>query len=407
MNLKNRLLNQLQVSSRFVHFVFAHFIEDGCTYIASALAFTSLLAVVPLMSVGLAVFSSFPVFQGLADPIQNFIFENFVPASGKIVQLYLHQFTSQVSKLSIWGVTFLIVTALLVMLTIEGAMNKIWRVSASRRGVAAFLLYWAILSLAPVLLGLSLAATSYLFSMPLMISNQAPSFFLHWSPFLLSLIGFVFIYLLVPNCPVKLRDAFWGGLVAAVLFEMAKQGFAYYLSNYNTYELLYGAFATVPIFFIWVYWVWVITLLGAEISHALSVHHQRRKGHSLDGFSHAVLWLHQLWKAQHNGLGLSFNDLIDASEQPFAVDVDVMLQQLMQAGLIHASADATYRLSRDLSEVSLYDLSQALPYHLPTQNDLDHCKSSLIPEWLAVFRANNAAMKETLCIQLDALFDKI
>ena len=109
MNWKTQLIHRFYACNRFVRFVIEHVVQDDCTYIASALAFTSLLAVVPLMSVGLAVFSSFPVFQGMADPLQNFIFENFVPSTGKVVQVYLQQFTAQVSKLSIWGAVFLIV----------------------------------------------------------------------------------------------------------------------------------------------------------------------------------------------------------------------------------------------------------------------------------------------------------
>lgn len=406
MHWKKWLISYFYSCDRFVRFVIQHFIQDECTYIASALAFTSLLAVVPLMSVGLAIFSSFPVFQGLADPVQNFIFDNFVPATGKVVQAYLQQFASQVSKLSIWGVVFLIITALLVMFTIERAMNKIWRVGASRHGVPAFLLYWAILSLAPVLLGLSLAASSYLISMPLLIDHHPPSVLLNYSPFFLSLIGFTFLYVVVPNCPVKIRHAFWGGLFAAFSFEVAKQGFAFYLIRYNTYELLYGAFAAVPIFFIWVYWMWIITLLGAEISYALSVHHQRRSGISLDGFSHALLWLHQLWLAQQDGKGLTFNQLIDASNQPFTVDADEMINALIYQELIHATADGHYMLSRDLNHVTLYQLSQLLPYRLPTHLDLNDAKSSLAEQWKATFKKNDKELQKSLNVSLEDLFKK-
>lgn len=276
MTFKTRLMNALHNSRCFIGFVIQHFIQDDCTYVASALAFTTLLAIVPMMSVGLAFISAFPVFQDLIEPAQNFIFENFVPTTGKVVQGYLQQFTAQVSKLSLIGVGFLIGTALLMLFTIERAMNRIWRVASPRHGVTAILLYWAILSLTPIMLGLSLAASSYLFSIPFISNHQPPSFLLfHWTPFFFSLTGFTFLYLVVPNCRVKIRHAFWGALFAALLFEAAKQAFAYYLVNYNTYELLYGVFASIPIFFIWVYWGWVITLLGAEISYALSVRHQR------------------------------------------------------------------------------------------------------------------------------------
>jgi len=399
----NGLKKQWSSFDRFARFVINHFFQDDCTYIASALAFTSLLAVVPLMSVGFAVFSTFPVFQGMTEPVQNFIFENFVPATGKIIQEYLHQFTTQVSKLSIWGTAFLIVTSLLVMFTIEQGMNKIWRVSSSRRGVPAFLLYWAILSLGPVILGLSLAASSYLFSIPF-IADQNPSLLLHWSPFLLSLVGFCFLYMVVPNCSVRFRHAFLGGLFAAVLFETAKQLFGYYLTNYNTYELLYGAFATVPIFFVWVYWVWVITLLGAEISYALSVHHQRRSGQSMDGFSHALLWIHQLWLAQQKGKGLTFNELIDSSTHPFRIDADDMIQELCNEGLIHASANGEYMLSRDLNKISIYDLTQHLPYRLPTHTELQNATPNIAEKWLSLFNVNDKALQKTLNINLEELF---
>lgn len=406
MNRKAKLSYHFYACDRFVRFVIQHFFKDDCPYIASALAFTSILAIVPLMSVGLSVFSTFPIFQNLADPVQNFIFDNFVPASGKIVQAHLQQFASQVSKLSIWGVAFLIITALLVMFTIERAMNKIWRVSSSRHGVPALLIYWAIISLAPVILGLSLAASSYLISMPMWVAHQPPSIILHSSPVILSLIGFTFLYVIVPNCPVKINHAFWGALVATILFESAKQAFAYYLIRYNTYELLYGAFASVPIFFIWVYWVWIITLLGAEISYAFSVHHQRRDGKSLDGFSHALLWLNQLWLAQQDGKGLTFNELVDASKQPFAVDVDEMINSLIYNELIHATADGHYMLSRDLSHITLYDLTQLLPYRLPTHMELNYPKSSLAEQWKVAFRKNDADLQKSLNINLKELFNK-
>ncbi|BCA94496.1 UPF0761 membrane protein [Legionella antarctica] len=406
MEFKARIINQFYSCDRFFRFVIQHFIQDECAYIASALAFTSLLAVVPLMSVGFAIFSTFPVFHGLADPVQNFIFDNFVPSTGKIIQGYLQQFSSQVTKLSTWGLVFLIITALLVMFTIENAMNKIWRINNSRHGVPAFLLYWAILSLAPVMLGLSLVASSYLFSIPLLIDHHAPSFLLHLTPFLFSLVGFTFLYMIVPNCPVKFRHAFWGGLFAAVLFETAKKGFAYFLTRFDTYELLYGAFASVPIFFIWIYWVWLITLLGAEISYAFSVHHQRRGGKALDGFSHALLWLYHLWIVQQIGKGLTFNELIDSSSQPFSVDVDEMINALIYQELIHATAEGHYMLSRDLNQVTLYDLTQLLPYRLPTDLELQYSKSSLAEQWRAAFRRNDEELQKSLSISLEELFKK-
>lgn len=405
MNWKHKIINKLYEGARFVRFVALHFINDDCTYRASALAFTSLLAVIPLMTISFAILSSVPVFHELSGPVQDFIFENFVPATGKTIQEYLKQFALQVPNLSVWGVAILFISALLVMVTIEQAMNKIWRAPSSRHGVAAFLLYWAILSLGPVFIGLSLAASSYIFSLPF-IHNSTPSILISFVPFLLSLTGFTFLYVVVPNCPVKFTHGLRGGLIAAILFESAKQAFAYYLSRYNSYQLLYGAFAIVPIFFIWVYWLWIITLLGAEISYAFSVHHQRRVGKPLDGFSHALLWLHQLWLHQKEGKGVSLDELINATHHPFAIDINEMINTLTSKGFIHSTNDGLFMLSRDLRELTLYDLSQELPYHLPTSSDIEHLDDSPIDDWRVVFKKNNKGLQKSLTINLSELFSQ-
>lgn len=277
MRLKLKLPNWLHRIFSFICFVANNFIQDDCPYRASALAFVTLLAIVPFMIVSFAILSSFPVFQDLKEPLQNFIFTNFVPNTGKIIQMHLQQFADQVSRLSILGIIFLLVTTFLLMFTIERSMNTIWRVHAHREAIAAFLLYWAILSLTPIFLGLSLAASSYIVSCSLLVNHQVPPVLFDLAPYVFSFMGFTFLYVVVPNHPIKLHHGVIAGLIATALFESAKQSFAYYLIHFNFYQLLYGAFATVPIFFIWVYWVWLITLLGAEISYALSVHSQHLK----------------------------------------------------------------------------------------------------------------------------------
>lgn len=406
MNWKALIISKYYECKQFIRFVLKHFAQDDCAYIASALAFTSLLAIVPLMTVSLTIFSTFPIFKGFSQPLQDFVFTNFIPTTGTMVQFYIQQFSSQVSKLPVWGILLLLITALLMLFTIERAMNKIWRVTSGRHGVSAFLLYWAILSLAPILIGLSIAISSYLFSttLPLPLNNPLLSLLIHYSPFFLSLLGFFFLYTIVPNCSVKIRHAFFGALVATILFELAKESFAYFLTRYNVYELIYGAFAILPLFFIWVYWAWIITLLGAEISYAFSVHHQRRSGHALDGFSHALLWLHKLWLAQKKGKGLNFNELIDAIANPFAVDADEMINILTQQELIHSTADGHYMLSRDLNHLSLYQLSQILPYRLPPHTTLEYLDTPLEEQWNTTLKKGDAELQKTFDINLETLF---
>ena len=403
MSLLQKLKEKLEESKRFLSFVAHHFIDDDCIYRASALAFTTLLALVPLMSVSFTILSVVPVFQNLADPLQDFIFANFVPTTGKIIQNYLQSLATQVSKLSVMGVFFLFSIALLVMYTIERAMNKIWRVSLSRQGISAFLLYWAIVSLAPVLLGLSIVISSYFLSIPFIASHDTPML-LSYLPFLFSFAGFTFLYVVVPNCPVRLIHGLYGGIIAAVLFESAKLAFAYYLTHYNTYQLLYGAFATVPIFFVWIYWVWFITLLGAEFSYAFSVHHQRRPGLPLDGFSHALLCLYQLSLAQIEGKELTTDELINASQQAYAVDVGHILRLLIDLKLIKTTSDGHYILSRDLNHLTLYELAQLLPYRLPNVAELMNHEEMITAGWQEPLQKADQELKNTLTISLSQLF---
>jgi membrane protein len=403
MDLKQKLTEKLQESKRFVGFVARHFIEDDCPYRASALAFSTLLAIVPMMAVGFAILSTFPAFQNLVVPIQNFIFANFVPSTGQIIQNYLQLLATQASKLSSIGVFFLFIVALLVMYTIEQAMNKIWRINSSRHGISAFLLYWAIVSLAPFLLGLSIVVSSYFLSLPFVANHDMPAL-INILPFLFSLAGFTFLYVVVPNGPVRFLHGFYGGLIAALLFESAKLAFAYYLSNYNVYQLLYGAFATVPIFLVWIYWVWFITLLGAEISYAFSVHHLRRPGCQLDGFSHVLLWLYQLSLAQREGKELTIDELINASKQAYAVDIDDMLMLLIDLKLIKTTRDGHYVLSRDLNHLTLYELTQIVPYPLPSSAQWRNHNDMIGKGWQKQIQKADDLLKETLMISLGQLF---
>lgn len=367
---------QVAIFYRFIQFVIKNFMKDDCTYYSSALTFTALLAIVPLMSVSFSLLSSFPMFQELKTPIQDFIFENFVPTTGKVVQKYIMTFTAQASKLSISGVAFLFITSVLLMFTIEQALNKIWKVRVQRQGTSAFLLYWAILSLTPILMGLSFAASSYVFSLPF-ISPEAKSqgvMLLHLAPFLLTLTSLTFVYMVVPNCRVHFMHAFKGAFIASALFEAAKQAFTWYLSSYNSYELLYGAFAILPVFFLWVYYVWLIVLLGAEVAFALGTYHSRRPGKAIDPFTHAIHWLNYLWDAQRQGHGLSLEELINKDSWPYQLKPERLIAHLLANHFIKPLQSGKYILSRDLSNMQFQELKQLLPWALPSAEQIEAFK---------------------------------
>ncbi len=256
-------------AGRFARRVWHRFFEDHVQTNAAALAFTTVLALVPAAAVTFSMLSVFPVFQDWSQELESFVYDNLVPATGRLVQSQLQEFIGQTGRLTAFGLLFLFVSALLLLFTIEETLNKIWRVENSRRVVQRLLSYWAVLTLAPLLMGASLSLTSYLVSTALQGEGnvaEARRWFLSLLPFLFEAMAFVLLYTVVPNKPIRFRHALAGGVVAAVMFEITKRGFTWYISNFHSYEVIYGALSSIPIFLLWVYLSWLIVLIGAELT---------------------------------------------------------------------------------------------------------------------------------------------
>jgi len=225
---------------------------------------------VPLVAVIFALFAAFPMFSDVSIQLRHFVFANFMPATGDVIQSYIEQFVANSSKMTAVGACGLIVTSLLLMYAIDSALNTIWRSKRVRPRVYSFAVYWMILTLGPLLAGASLAISSYLLSLrwvsdlDSVIDNVLRIF-----PLILSWLSFWLLYSIVPTTRVPNRDAIIGALVAALLFELGKKGFALYITTFPSYQLIYGVLAVVPILFVWVYWTWCIVLLGAEITVTL------------------------------------------------------------------------------------------------------------------------------------------
>ncbi|MCM8854989.1 MAG: YihY family inner membrane protein [Candidatus Thiodiazotropha sp.] len=251
------LFSPLRHIHPFIRLLMYHFTQDGGIQHVAALTYTTLLSLVPLMTVMLALFSVFPASERMSEQIENFLFQNFVPAAGEAVQQHLRNFSQKAAQLTGVGFLFLILVALLLMNNIDQAFNTIWHVRNKRSPLAKFTVYWAILSLGPILIAISVGVTSYLVSIPLFDDAQAVvmvrSRLLSMMPILISALAFTLLFALVPNRSVMLRHAIAGGIIAALLFEATKRGFALYVTNFPTYEAIYGTLAVVPIFLIWIY----------------------------------------------------------------------------------------------------------------------------------------------------------
>ncbi|EKM12264.1 hypothetical protein VCHENC01_2703 [Vibrio harveyi] len=246
--------------------------HDRVNVNAGYLAYITLLSIVPMLTVLLSILSKFPVFENVGETLQGYIIDNFVPASGDAVRVALQEFVSNTGKMTAVGGAFLFVAALMLISNIDKNLNYIWRVKDKRRPVFSFSMYWMVLTLGPILVGASIAATSYVTSLKL-IENEtlsgAYNLFLRWLPLLLSFFAFMGLYFLVPNKKVYLSHGAVGAAIAAVLFELSKKGFAFYITQFPSYQLIYGALAAIPILFVWVYLCWLIVLIGAEVTAAL------------------------------------------------------------------------------------------------------------------------------------------
>ncbi|WP_280150609.1 YihY family inner membrane protein [Piscinibacter sp. XHJ-5] len=246
------------------------FREDRLGITASSLTFTTLISLVPLVTVMLAIFSAFPMFATFQSNVEKYFLQSLVPPTiAKPVLSALTQFASKANRLGTVGLVFLVFTAIALMLTIDRTLNAIWRVRTPRPITQRVLVYWAAVTLGPLLLGASLTVTSYALSASQGIVGTPPggvTLLLDSLVFVLIAIGMAGLFHYVPNTTVRWTHAFAGGFFVALGFEIAKRVLGWYLRQVPGYAMVYGAFATVPIFLVWIYLGWVIVLLGAVIA---------------------------------------------------------------------------------------------------------------------------------------------
>ena len=259
---------------RFLCFVGSRFKQDRCAGMASSLTFATLLSLVPLITIMLTFFSAFPQFSDFSVQAKHIILENMLPETGgKIISIYMQQFAENAARMTAVGLGFLGVTAMLMIYNIDHAFNTIWRVTRQRTLVQRVLVYWAVLTLAPLLMGSSLSMTSWLLGLSVGNASQLPAIVvsvLKIVPLILATFAFAFLFRVVPNRIVPMQHAFIGGAISALAFEVMSKAFTLYIAYFPSYKLVYGAFASIPIFLLWVYLLWLTVLLGAVLTASLS-----------------------------------------------------------------------------------------------------------------------------------------
>jgi len=277
---RKKLPSSIKPSVTFLRLLIKRVDSDGLTMLAGHLAYVSLLSLVPLVTVVFALFAAFPMFSAISVQLKSFIFSNFMPAAGNVIQSYLEQFVANSNKMTAVGTCGLIVTALLLISSVDSVLNTIWRSKNKRPIVFSFAVYWMVLTLGPLLVGASMAISSYLLSLNWLAQTGVNSLVdqvLRIFPLILSWRSFWLLYCIVPTVRVPPKDALIGALVAGLRFELGKKGFARYVTMFPAYQLIYGVLAVIPILFLWVYWSWCIVLLGAEITVTIGEYRDYRQ----------------------------------------------------------------------------------------------------------------------------------
>lgn len=343
----------------FSRFVLRRLIDDRCLQTAASLTYTTLLAIVPLFTIALTLFAAFPMFGDYSGKFKSFILTNLVPdASGKIIGTYMHQFSDNAERLTAMGMVGLAATALLLMFTIEKTLNQIWGAPRARNLLARTLIYWAALTLGPLLIGLSISLASWLSSgLPDGLPGIGLSL-LKLGPWLLVFLTLGMVYLAVPNCFVPRSHALIAAFCSATALDVMKLLFSLYIKKFGTFKLVYGAFASFPIFLLWLYVSWVIVLGGAVLSACLSYWRNDAwgwKGKQGSRFEQAVLILLVLNEAYHKGEVLHINILrrraglgLDATNQ--------LLEAMSQKAWVEASRDGRWLLAIDIDQIRLSDI---------------------------------------------------
>jgi membrane protein len=363
------------------------FNQDRCAQIASSLTFTTLLSIVPLITIALTMFSIFPGFESFSSEIKAFLLNNLMPdKAGNVITRYMQQFAESATRLTTAGIAVLTFTAMMMMLTIEKAFNSIWRVTRPRPLLKRLVVYWAVLTLAPLLIGASLSLTSWLVGLSMGLAKHIPIFgvgALKVLPVIFTTLAFAILFRLVPNRYVPHRHALLGALVAAIAFESMNRIFGYYISHFPTYKLVYGAFASVPIFLMWIYLSWLTILVGAVITASLS-HWRATPASSLASppvqLLDALRVLKLLAQAFQEGRLIEFPELSKSLHLGYDT-LEAILKKLAEANMVRKAEVNGWLLMRDVTHIRTSELFRL--FVLDVKKLPAAQKGDPIQEWLA------------------------
>lgn len=347
---------------QFCWFIVQRFERNENRRNAAELTFVTLFAVVPLMTSGYVMLTWFPQYADFIQNLHDFVFLHFVPASGQAIQSYLGEFSQQARKLTWIGLIILIFSAFSLMLTIEKSFNNIWRVKNKRVG-RRLVFYWFVIFLGPLLLGAGFLISSYLLSSTLWLEHVDSVFHVNQTlfkllPLLLAIITLTAMYYFLPSTRVSAGHALLGGVFSASVLELCKSAFVSLVSMSPSYQLVYGAFAVVPLFLIWVFLAWCVVLLGAELVRGMPFIHKEIKGIQASDLDWALMILQAMKLSSKNKI-ISREQLAQSLNLVNINDWERVIGVFMEEGWIAEAEDGFY-LDVSLDEKTVGELSDII-----------------------------------------------
>ncbi len=397
---------------QFVLFVIRRFESDRCREQAGSLTYTTLFAVVPMLTVFLVIISSIKALEPARQQLQHLIYSNFLPRTTIAFDKALNAFTDKSSNLTVIGILFLFITTVMMLTSIETVFNRIWRVQETRGGIIGFMRYWTIISLGPILLGSAFVISSTVASLNILSNNfagyEVDGEFIFWGiSFALTILGFFILNWTIPNRSVPIKAALIAGTFSAVVFELLKNLFGFIMSNFTSYEIVYGAFAAVPIFLLWIFLSWNIVLLGVEISYALTAFNSGKelKRHPIIMF---LDLLELFYNKQQRGESVSDEEALVVLGRDEIGRWPTYVLMLEKQNLVKRTDDNEYVLARNLSQVDFWNFYTQLPYPLPRRNDVANIRAD--DEWMQrlgpALVESDDYLAAKLSIPLSTIFEK-
>lgn len=412
-----KLLNKLPFAHHgwfmYLRLLVRHFLEDNCTQKAASLTYTTLLSLVPMIAVLLVIFSTVPALESVREQVQSAIYNNLLPASSTQVIHYIDSFAENSVRMTFVGVGVLIFTTIMTLITIETAFNQIWRVQDRTGGLESVIRYLIMVIGMPLILSVAFTASSAVQSIDF-LNRKIGGYGIDWAvwaqilSFGVTIVGFVAMYWFIPKVKVPLKNAAIAGVIIAIIFECVKRFFGMAVTNFTSYEAVYGAFAALPIFLLWIHISWNLILLGVEISYTLTIFDKQDVP-----VRHPLLslldMLNLIYKRHKDGKSTSEQDLRTVLGRKELPKWHTYIEQLLGNHLIRQNDKGEYILKTDLNSMNLWQFYKTLPYPLPIKDELLQLKQADYDPWYVEIYDQltivESHAKNTLNTPLADLFD--